>query len=246
MNIVDSDNELTTEGIFLQAPRLNKDDVDEILSDNDVNTIEEFEDAWKEFLLHHPGTLLPGQKIKNCRRIQNQINEIQAKKQNICLELQRQLDFFTNSKDQLEQKYTNNMEVAALQQQEIIQKLEKEIDDIAEADKSLSVVTRWEHFFDNLQANASTLRPRPRQPIKPSHEALYLANIDHTEVVEAARRGQSKVRLLCAYRIDNTLLKAKAAILKIETDRLEKTIKSEQLLSKFLVEYNIQSILASR
>jgi len=182
-------------------------------------------------------------KIKNCRKIQNQINEIEAKKQNICLELQRQLDFFTNSKDQLEVEYTKDMEVAALQQQEVIHKLEKEIDDIAEADKSLSVVTRWEHFFDNLQANASTLRSR--QPIKPSNEALYLANIDYTEVVVAARRGKSKPRLLRAYRIDNTLLKAKAAMLKIEADRLEKTIKSERLLSNFLVEYDIQSMLAS-
>jgi hypothetical protein len=248
---IDSGRELTAEGIFLRAPRLTGDDFDEYLSDNDVNTIEEFEDEWKIFLSSHPGILPSGTKIKNCRRIQNQINEMDGKKQNICLELQNQLDFFTNSKDQLKVKYTMEMEAAALQQQEVIHKLDREIDDIAEADKSLSTVLPWEHFFDNLESNTTITNHGSvasstvgsHQPIKPSNEALYLSNIDNNEVVEAARRGNSKPRLLRAYRIDNALLKAKSAMLKIEADRLEKTIKSERLLSKFLVEHDIQTIM---
>ena len=251
--IIDS-GELTSEEIFLRAPRLNGDDVDEYLSDNDVNTIEDFEDAWKVFLSSHPGILPSGTKIKNCRRIQNQIYEIEGKKQNICLELQNQLDFFTRSKDELNAKYTNEMEAATFQQQEVIRKLDKEIDDIAVADKSLSTVLPWEHFFDNLESNTTTTNHGSaasstvgsHQPIKPSTEALYLSNIDNNEVVEAARRRNSKPRLLRAYRIDNALLKAKSAMLKIEADRLEKTIKSERLLSKFLLEHDIQTIMNSQ
>ena len=85
---------LTTDGIFVRAPRLTKDDIGDLLSDDDIDLIEEFEDAWKEFLLSRPGTLPPGKKVKNFRTIQTRMNEIDAKKQNVCLELQRQLDLF--------------------------------------------------------------------------------------------------------------------------------------------------------
>ena len=253
MNVIDSG--LTTDGTLLRAPRLNKDDICEYLSDGDIDTIEEFEDAWKAFLSSRPRILPPGQKIKNCRNIQTQMNEVEAKKQNVCLELQRQLGFFTSSKDQLEAKYSKAMEEATLQQQDVVRQLEKEIDDIAIADKSLSDVLPWEHFFDNLESNMTTVNhgsvasmsaaTGQSQPIKPSSEALYLANIQPAEVVYAARRGKSKAHLLRAYRIDNALLKAKAAMLRCEADRLEKTIKSERLLSNFLMENDVWGLMAA-
>ena len=253
MNVINRG--LATDGIFLRAPRLNKDDVCEYLSESDIETIEDFEDAWRAFLSSRPGILPPGQKIKNCRNIQTQINEIEAKKQNVCLELQRQLEFFTSSKNQLEAKFSKSMEEATLQQQDVVGQLDREIDDIALADKSLSNVLPWEHFFDNLESNTTTVHhgsvvsmastgTGQSQLIKPSSEALYLANIQPAEVVYAARRGKSKSHLLRAYRIDNALLKAKAAMLKQEADRLEKTIKSERLLSDFLMENDVWGIMA--
>jgi len=246
---------LTTDGSFLRAPRLNKDDIGECLSDSDINLVEEFEDAWEDFLASHPGILPPGHKIKNFRNIQTQLDEIEGKKQNVCLELQRQLDFFANSRGKLEEKYNKEKEEATLQQENVVQEFEKEIDNIAMADKLLSEVLPWEHYFGNLESNMSTVhngsvasmstKTSQSQVIRPSGEALYLANVQPGDIVYAARRGNSNALLHRAYRIDNALLKAKAAMIKREADRLEKTIRSDQLLSKFLMEEDVWGMLAS-
>eukprot|EP00536_Pseudo-nitzschia_multiseries_P013471 jgi/Psemu1/35273/gm1.35273_g len=245
---------LTTDEIFQRAPRLSKDDITEQLSEMDIETIEEFEDAWKEFLQSRPGVLPPGRKVKNFRHIQIMMNEIEGKKQNVCLELQRQLDFFADSKDKLEEKYKKAKLDATLQQEGVIKHLEQDIDDIATADKLLSEVLPWEHFFENLEANTTTVHngsvasmsagTTQSQAVKPSSEALYLANVQPKEVVYAARRGNSKAHLLRAYRIDNALLKAKAAMLRKEADRLEKTIRSERMLSTVLMDNDIWGIMA--
>lgn len=247
-----SDYGLTTDGIFLRAPRLTKDDVSGSLSESDINLIEKFEDAWKEFLSSRPGTLPPGRKIKNFRNIQTKINEVEAKKQNVCLELQRQLDFFASSRNKLEEKYGKEKEEANLQRQNVVRQLEKEIDDIAMADKLFSEVLPWEHYFDNLESNTSTAYDGSMstgtgqsQAIRPSGKALYLANVETGEVVHAARVGNSNPNLLRAFRIDNALLKSKAAMMSREADRLEKNIKSARDLSKFFMDNDVWEVMAS-
>eukprot|EP00535_Pseudo-nitzschia_heimii_P003508 CAMPEP_0197185536 /NCGR_PEP_ID=MMETSP1423-20130617/12166_1 /TAXON_ID=476441 /ORGANISM="Pseudo-nitzschia heimii, Strain UNC1101" /LENGTH=260 /DNA_ID=CAMNT_0042636627 /DNA_START=32 /DNA_END=814 /DNA_ORIENTATION=+ len=250
-----SDYGLTTDGIFLRAPRLTKDDVGGPLSESDIDLIEKFEDAWKDFLSSRPGTLPPGQKIKNFRNIQTQLNEVEAKKQNVCIELQHQLDFVATSKNNLEERYNKEKEEATIQRENLIRHLEKEIDDIAMADKLLSEVLPWEHYFSNLESktparydagNASIgAGTGQNQAIRPSDEALYLANVEPCELVDDARRGNSNARLIRAYRIDNALLMAKAAMMKREVDRLERNIRSDRVLSKFLMDNDVWEIMAS-
>lgn len=255
--------EITTDGtMFLGAPRLTKDDFDDdVLTDNNSNAIElieEFEDAWTAFLLSRPEILPPGLKIKNCRIIQNQILENKEKEQIIVRELQRQLDSFAHSINNLEDTYKKDMEDATQQQHKIIASIERNIEDIADADKSLNIVTQYRHFFKNLESLSSTSTSatttttptttdlssssQQQQPppllLKPSKEAQYLCNIDHGDVVNAARRKKPKPHLLRAYRTDNALLKAKRDMLRIEAARLEKTIKSDLLLSQFFVEHD--------
>ena len=255
MNMNATDYGLTTDGIFLRAPRLTKDDIGESLTDSDVDLIEDLEDAWKEFLSSRPGTLPPGRKIKNFRNIQTAVNEIEGKKQNVCLELQRQLDFFASSTDKLEEKYSEQKEEATLQQKGAVEALEQEIDDIALADKLLSEVLPWEHYFDNLESNTSKVhdgsiaslsaKTGQSQLVKPSGEALYLANVKPDEIVDGALHGNANAHFLRAYKIDNALLKAKAVMLKREADRLEKNIRSDRVISKLLMKNDVFRTMVS-
>lgn len=249
------DTGLALNRAFLRAPRLTRDDITEQLSDTEAATIEEFENAWENFLSSRPGILPPGRKLKNCRHIQTRMNEIEGKKQNVCLELQKQLDFFADSKVKLEEKFHKTKEEAALQQQEVVRQLEKEIDDIALSDKILSEVLPWEHFFDNLEANTSTAHngsvaslsaaTSQSQIIKPSGEAMYLANVQPKELIYAARRGKSKSHLLRAYRIDNALLKARAAMLRREAERLEKNLNADRMISHVLMDNDVWGIMSA-
>jgi hypothetical protein len=250
MATIATDFGLSTDGIFLRAPRLNKDDIGERLSDRDINLIEDFEDAWKQFLLSRPGTLPPGQKIKNFRNMQTQMNEVEGKTNNVCMELQHQLDFFGASRDKLEVKYKKQKDEATLHQKAVVKQLEKELDDSAVADQLLSEVLPWEHYFENLESNTTTVldgsvSTGESRAIRPSDEALYLANIDPSKLTHANGRYSAKADQFRAYRIDNALLKTKVAMLKREADRLERNVRSDRFLSNFLMENNVFGVIAS-
>lgn len=246
--------------MILKAPRLHQNSIDQALNDDDIIGLNEFETKWIEFLTSNPNVLPPGEKLKNCLELENQLEEIKMSKQMVQMELQRQLDFFTQSKDQLEKNFTRAMEEAALTQQEVSRNLNKEIDDIAVADQILSKTLPWEHFFDNLEAAAeknnvfdglegstacSSSTNTNSRGLKPSKQAMYLAhNLDQGEVARAAMEGKSSALLLRAFKIDNAILKAQVKMMQLEDDRLQRTTKSQQELAKFLSEYNIWGLLS--
>lgn len=237
--------------MILEAPHLRASYIDQALSDEDILAIEEFEHRWRSFLSTNPNWLPPGKKIKSCVAIQDQLEEMEVSKQMVQMELQRQLDFFANSKDQLEANFTKAMEEAALIQQDVSRKLNNEIDDIAEADQLLSKTLPWEHFLDNLDAateehnvadgNAAGSVSRG---LKPSRQAMFLAdNVDQGQVAEAAMEGKSSALLLRTFQIDNSLLKAQIKMMQQEVDRLERTTKSQKVLAQFLTEHNIWGLI---
>jgi hypothetical protein len=242
--------------MILQAPRLHQSSIDHTLSDEDILGLDEFENKWGYFLSSNPDVLPPGKKLKSCLDLKNQLAEIEVSKQMVKMELQRQLDFFTNSKSQLEANFTKAMEETALIQQEVIRNLNKEIDDIAVADQILSKTLPWEHFFENLDSltemnndfdgSATSFSATTySRGLKPSRQAMYLANTnDQTEVVDAALEGKSSAPLLRVFKVDNALLKAQVKTMQQEIERLERTNKSQKDLAKFLSEYNIWGLLS--
>jgi hypothetical protein len=239
--------------MILQAPRLHPSNMNHCWSDEEVETIEEFEDAWCAFISKNPHLLPPGKKLKSVMDLEMEIEQVEVQKHNVQMELQRQLEFFMTSKDQLDANFTRAMEEAALIQQDVIRGLNKEIDDIAIADQDLSFILPWEHFFDNLESiteenhisdGSSVTASRS---LKPSGQALFLANnMDQEEVAKAALKGKSDSMLLKAFAIDNALLKAETKMLEKDADRLERTTKSQKVLSKFLMEHNIWGLMTAK
>lgn len=239
----------TATQFILEAPRVQQNDIEAALSEGDILAIDEFEDAWREFITSRPGVLQPGAKLRSCLAIQNQIDEVEVSKQNVEMELQRQLDFFSSSKDQLDSNFSKAMEEAALMQQDVNKRLNKEISDIADADESLSATLPWEHFFENLDSLTEEIdfardAGGGFRAVMPSDRAMFLANnTNHTEMAMAALEGKSSALLLRALNVDNALLNAEIRMMQREVDRLEKTTRSQKVMAKFLTEHNIWGLL---
>jgi hypothetical protein len=235
--------------LILEAPRIHQNDIEAALTEHEILAIDEFEDSWGEFIASRPAVLPPGEKLRSCLAIDYQIEEVEVSKQNVQMEMQRQLDFFTSSKNQLDSNFTKAMEEAALMQQDVNKRLNKEIADIADADETLSATLPWEHFLDNLDSlvemtNLAGDTGSTSLALKPSNRALYLANnMDHAEMAVAALEGKSSALLLRSFSIDNALLNAEVRLLLREVDRLEKTTKSQKVLAKFFTEHNIWGLL---
>lgn len=241
---------------FLDVPRLTSHDFEAALDDDEIRAVEEFEIKWYQFLSSNPTVLQPSTKVKRTLvDIPNKITQQQITTKQVEMELQRQLDFFESSKSQLESNFASAMESTALLQNEIQQKLNDDIDNVARADQLLTAELPWEFYFDNLdelikeaKLGQVSLEGRDEHdstlPPFPSQRALYLSEIDDQMLLaKAALMQKSSLLLKKAYAIDDALLEAEVITKQKQIQRLEKTIDSQKTLSKFLTEHNIWSML---
>jgi hypothetical protein len=226
--------------MLLEIPRITCNELDIDLSEKDVDTIDEFEDAWYEFLSNDPDMLPLSQRGKRGLQIERQIEELQASKQNAEAELKRQLDFFSSSKEQLETNFKKAMAGAAMDQQKIHTQLNKQIDNVAVADHNAMLTIPWDHFLDTLDhavvhTDTKSLADG-KKTMKPSARAMFLVNAHNED-------ERSRDFLLRAYRIDHALLNAQVKMSQREVERYEKTTESLEVLGKFLTEHNIWGLL---
>ena len=221
---------------LLQAPRMSPDDLDMELSESDVQTIDDFENAWHAFLLTNPGIIPEGKRGMRNEELKQQIEDITRNKSIVETELKKQLEFFTESKNRLDESYRQAMAKAATAQKKIHGDLKKLLDNVAVADIESTQCVPWEHFFETLDqaverasnsnahpTNLAAGTPNGNRVIKPSARAMFL--VDDSV-------GDEKDIQLRAYRIDHALLSAQVKSLQKDLDRYEKTTESLEVVGK--------------
>jgi hypothetical protein len=226
---------------------MSPEEVDLNLTPEDVESIEDFENAWQAFLINDPGILPQGKVALRADDIKRQIEQVNKSKDNMQNELEKHLEFFCTKRENLETNYKVAMTHSATVQQKIHVALKKQLDNVAAADVQFSKVAPWEHFLDGLDAviaraepgtydGLSVVTPGGSKTIKPSERALLLVDDSVGDVKDIQLR---------AYRIDHALLSAQTKRLQIEVDRCERTTESLEMTGKFLTEQNIWGILTN-
>jgi hypothetical protein len=230
---------------LLQVPRMSPEELDLHLTPEDMESVEDFENAWQAFLINDPGILPQGKAGIRALDLQQQIEHVNKTQDNMQKELEQQLEFFSNKRENLETNYKVAMTHSATVQKKIHGELQKQLDNVAEADVNFSKGAPWEHFLDGLDGvvakgepgmydGLSVVTPGGSKTIKPSERALLL--VDNSV-------GDVKDIQLRAYRIDHALLTAQTKRLQIEVDRYERTTESLEMIGKFLTEHNIWGLL---
>ena len=231
---------------LLQVPRMSPEEVDIFLTPEDMESIEDFENAWQAFLINDPGILPQGKAGMRADEIKRQIEQVNKSKDNMQTELEKHLEFFSNKRENLETNYKVAMTHSATVQQKIHGALKKQLDNVAAADARFSQVAPWEHFLDGLDAvvaraepgtydGLSIVTPGGSKTIKPSERALLLVDDSVGDVQDIQLR---------AYRIDHALLSAQTKRLQLEVDGYERTTESLEMIGKFLTEHNIWGLLS--
>lgn len=252
---------------LLETPPLTYDDFDPKdikLNRDQVETIEEFEVLWTEFLEDHPNILPAGKKGDRIESLERKILALQTSKQNVAAELQRQLDFFENSKEQLELNFERLKAQAQKEQEQVLEEMASRLDAVGTAARNLQANGDWELFFEALddaveQSDVKTLpgdglatllgisapsSPRSKassSAIKPSARAMFLNNSN----AESDIHLRSRDFLLRAFRIDNGLLHAQVKMLQRDVERVQQGTKTVDMVGKFLTEHNIWGLLSS-
>ena len=233
---------------LLDAPRLTAEDLDKECDEADKEIIEEFENAWIEFLKKNPEKLVPRQE-KRISKIKSQMTDTSVESKKIEEEFKLQLEFFAESRDQLEENFKRTMNEETENQKEMRDDLDRDVDGAAIADHNFSLTLPWEKFFYNLERVVAkeSMLPLPKdiiavdditKPLLPSKRAVLLLKSG------SEYKPINKDFMLQAYRVDEAMMKAQIKMYELEVERYEKTLKNLEDTGKFLTEHNIWGVLS--
>lgn len=232
---------------MLEVPRLTVEDLDRECNETDQEMLEEIETAWMNYLKANPEKLVPRQE-KRFGQVSSKLKAIDMESKKIEEEFKLQLEFFAESRDQLEENFKRTMNEETENQKEMRDNLDKDVDAAARADHNFSLTLPWEKVFYNLERIVAkeSMLPLPKdiitvddvtKPLLPSKRSVLLLK-NGTEY-----KPINKDFMLQAYKVDEALMKAQIGMYKLEVERYENTLKNLEDTGKFLTEYNIWGVL---
>jgi hypothetical protein len=183
---------------LVNAPPMKASDLDIPLSLDDMDTIDDFEATWNEFLVQYPHLLSSSTKQRRevLPKLQQALDETALQFHNVQGELQSQLAFFATSKQGLEQRFKQAMTQGTAHQVSIHTDLKRHLDTVAFRDARVTSQTiPWEHFMEVLEhavvveqqqqqqqemtdtaATTSSAQQPNKHSIKPSAKSLFLVD----------------------------------------------------------------------
>jgi hypothetical protein len=190
--------------------------------------------------------------------LHQQTDSERATNEAVHLELKKQLQFFTSSRESLENLFTFKLNEAMERQRELHDELQNKLDTVALADQLQGQTVPWMHFVQQLDrwneaktaeaaaaaAAAADDANKPEEEelpsnraVKPSARAMALTDVSS---------GDSADVLLRAYRTDHALLTTHIAKSQKEIERYAKLIQSQEVAGLFLTEHNVWSLLSNK
>jgi hypothetical protein len=226
-------------------------ELDYEVTEEDQDFLIDFQDAWTKFLLERPELVPKGQLGQRIESLHQQSDYERATDEAVHLELKKQLQFFTSSRESLENLFTFKLNEAMERQRELHDELQTKLDTVALADQLQNQTVPWMHFLQQLDrlneaktaeaAAAATDKPEEELPsnraVKPSARAMTLTDLSS---------GDSADVLLRAYRTDHALLTTHIAKSQKEIERYAKLIQSQEVAGLFLTEHNVWSLLSNK
>eukprot|EP00541_Cyclophora_tenuis_P001713 CAMPEP_0116542974 /NCGR_PEP_ID=MMETSP0397-20121206/1304_1 /TAXON_ID=216820 /ORGANISM="Cyclophora tenuis, Strain ECT3854" /LENGTH=288 /DNA_ID=CAMNT_0004067023 /DNA_START=683 /DNA_END=1549 /DNA_ORIENTATION=- len=214
-------------------------DLEMELSENEADMVHRFETGWKKFLHENPHLIPKGRRGYQLQCLSRDVKEVKESKIAVEQELQKQLDFFTTSRDRLEDVYQYETEVAAQRQKLAQDKMQEKLDTVNISEEIMSETIPWYYFLEAVDNAASLVGPvnnTKQRTFKPSTRAMALVD----------RNGDEEDVRLRAFRLDHALLTAQVKMLAREVERHEKTNQSLEIVAKFFTEHNIWGILTKQ
>ena len=216
------------------------DELDMELSQDDVIMVQAFEGSWKAFMAENPKLVPLGKKRDSVLKLKRDILLTHQSQQAVEAELVRQLEFFQQSRDDLEQHYGEQATKANSYQSQMHDNLQEQLDKVYKAKALAHETTSWNHFLNCLD-KATTEQPKDsttkkEKSFKPSARAMALVDPSGDEADVQLR----------AYRLDHAMLTAQVKMLEKELEKQEMATTTLEVVGKLLSEHNIWSLLTKQ
>eukprot|EP00538_Stauroneis_constricta_P002820 CAMPEP_0119565084 /NCGR_PEP_ID=MMETSP1352-20130426/28964_1 /TAXON_ID=265584 /ORGANISM="Stauroneis constricta, Strain CCMP1120" /LENGTH=260 /DNA_ID=CAMNT_0007613933 /DNA_START=98 /DNA_END=880 /DNA_ORIENTATION=+ len=232
---------------FAHAARVEAADLEDVdtgvVTEQDHRILHDLEEAWTKFLLDNP-TLLQrtGTSKQRVEELEQQLEAINTKRDQVEVEMQQQLDFIRRRKEDTESSYKKSMDRERAKQQKFDDMLQAQQDLVATSDQKVLRLLPWHCFLESLDRQTehvgAFLGSRSQtndRTIKPSDRAMYL--------VDESSDNKRDVELR-AFRIDNALLRAQIKLTQQMIGSIEDHAKSLEPVGKFLTKNKVWDVMA--
>jgi hypothetical protein len=211
-----------------------------------------FEEAWMRFLVERQSDQLPkGERVERIESMQQNIKDLETSKDSVEVELKRQLHFFQDSRQKLEDQFDAKMRLAMQKQRAIHQELTQQLELTNKVESLQKQTLPWFHFLEEInyispqeeeeEESESVSVSGDRllsKASKPSGRAMLLTKVSGKD----AESGGAQLR---AYRADHALLTAHVQMLRKEIQRVESLTLIQEYTGRFLTEYSVLESVSS-
>lgn len=226
----------------IHAAQVNASDLKSVLgrdlTPQEGQLLEDFEQSWRNFVASKRGKLPSGRREVHIKYLQAKVEELTKTRDNVEVELNKQLAFFEQSKSTLEDEIRAKIDHENEEYEQIKSKLQKRLQMVEEAQQLQEETLPWSFFLSCVDAAASEHLDHDdlakSRTVKPSQRAMYLTYQSPEEPEGMLRR---------AFQIDHAILKTQLKMLNKDIQRYEKTVATQEQASLFLMENNVWSIL---
>ena len=234
----------------MMAAPITPDDLDFELEPDELQTMDVFESAWKEFMKENPDLVPEGKRETHIKEMQEQTQSRKRAQEQAKAELQKQLDFFEKSREGLEEDFLREIEATRNSQLETHKKLQRKLDSIGIAEHLLSQSIPFEHFLKCVDkaakkansegmlvtlSNKNTGGGSDKSGV-PSTRAMYLMGSMSGEDLDDVE--------LKAYKIEHALLTTRVEMLRKEAEGYEKLLETQKMVGKWLDDHNVWTMVS--
>lgn len=234
----------------MMAASITPDDLDFELEPDELQTMDVFESAWKEFMKENPDLVPEGKRETRIKQMQEQTQSRSTAQEQAKDELQNQLDFFEKSREDLETDFLREIEATRNTQLETHKSLQRKLDSIGMAEHLLSQSIPFEHFLKcvdkaakkaNSEGMLVTLSNKNAgggndKSGAPSARAMYLMGSMSGEDLDDVE--------LKAYQIEHALLNTRVEMLRKEVEGYEKLLETQKMVGTWLDDNNVWTMVS--
>jgi hypothetical protein len=231
-----------------------------------IRMLKTVEIEWQRCLSENPHLRPRGGRASRRAVLESKLRDTLTSQVKAEYELQRQLDFFLESREALEDNFAIQVEEAESVQRIIQSRIDQQLDRIALSDHLMQQVVRYETFLETVDIQAVPYIAKSSRKQQEAQPQVRQQEQDQRQDEEQEPKVQQQVRnrgmepsaramalidpngddddvRLRAFRMDHALYCAELKILEKESERIQLNNDVHAFVGKFLTEHNVWGIL---
>ena len=237
--------------VDFDAPHKDDEDVVDymgmLMKKGDLSTVRHFEECWGRFVQRKAARneLPKGRREEVIEDFQEKIRAIQHQKENVDGEFIQKIAMYKKSTADLVLDYSRDIAQAKTKADKVQKEWTERLETAQEANELQQDTLPWFHFLRQVDLEAKLFDLSSWKEEETKHETAHPS--DRALFLAAARANEDSTKdetMVHAHQIDHALLTSHVDMLKMEIERFEKMVASQEIAGRFLALHDTNNIVS--